>query len=48
MRNPALHAAASELAGRLAASPAPAARWIGRDAARDLARPAAQRKAGLG
>jgi len=48
MRNPALHAAASELAERLAASPAPAARWIGRDAARDLARPAARRKAGLG
>ncbi|MFS2110866.1 DNA alkylation repair protein [Sphingomonas sp. Sphisp140] len=48
MRNPTLHAAASELAGRFAASPAAAARWIGRDAARDLARPAARRKAGLG
>ncbi|MDH4745791.1 DNA alkylation repair protein [Sphingomonas sp. CBMAI 2297] len=47
MRNPALHAAASEMAERLAASPRPAARWIGRDAARDLARPAARRKAGL-
>lgn len=47
MRNPALHAAASELAERLSASPASAARWIGRDAARDLARPAARRKAGL-
>lgn len=48
MRNPALHAAASEIAERLSASPLPAARWIGRDAARDLARPAARRKAGLG
>ncbi|MBB4099525.1 DNA alkylation repair protein [Sphingomonas kyeonggiensis] len=48
MRNPVLHAAASEMADRLVASPAPAARWIGRDAARDLARPAARRRAGLG
>lgn len=48
MRNPALHAAAGALAERLSASPLPAARWIGRDAARDLARPAARRKAGLG
>ncbi|OSZ69529.1 hypothetical protein CAP40_01325 [Sphingomonas sp. IBVSS2] len=48
MRNPALHAAASEMAERLSASPLPAARWVGRDAARDLARPAARRKAGLG
>lgn len=47
MRNPALHAAASEVADRLVASPAPAARWIGRDAARDLARPAARHRAGL-
>jgi 3-methyladenine DNA glycosylase AlkD len=47
MRNPALHAAASEMAERLSAAPLPAARWIGRDAARDLARPAARRKAGL-
>ncbi|EEF24705.1 conserved hypothetical protein, partial [Ricinus communis] len=47
MRNPTLHAAASEMAERLAASPRPATRWIGRDAARDLARPAARRKAGL-
>lgn len=47
VRGPALHRAASELAERLSASPLPAARWIGRDAARDLARPAARRKAGL-
>ncbi|NYT42436.1 DNA alkylation repair protein [Sphingomonas sp. R-74633] len=47
MRNPALHAAASDMAERLSASSEPAARWIGRDAARDLARPAARRKAGL-
>jgi 3-methyladenine DNA glycosylase AlkD len=48
MRNPALHRSAGELAERLSAAPLPAARWIGRDAARDLARPAARRKAGLG
>ncbi|MBB4838168.1 3-methyladenine DNA glycosylase AlkD [Sphingomonas kyeonggiensis] len=48
MRNPTLHHSASELAERLSAVPLPAARWIGRDAARDLARPAARRKAGLG
>ncbi|WP_137861959.1 MULTISPECIES: DNA alkylation repair protein [unclassified Sphingomonas] len=47
MRSPALHAAVGAMAERLSASPMPAARWIGRDAARDLARPAARRKAGL-
>uniref|UniRef100_UPI0019537747 DNA alkylation repair protein n=1 Tax=Klebsiella aerogenes TaxID=548 RepID=UPI0019537747 len=47
MRSPALHAAIGAMAERLSASPMPAARWIGRDAARDLARPAARRKAGL-
>jgi 3-methyladenine DNA glycosylase AlkD len=47
MRNPALHAAAGALAEQLAASAAPAARWVGKDAARDLARPAARRKAGI-
>ncbi len=35
-RNPALHAAALPIARRLAASPEPAARWIGKDALRDL------------
>ena len=39
-RNPALHGAAVRLAGRLAASPNSAARWIGKDALRDLATPA--------
>lgn len=36
-RNPALHSAAIEVAQRLAASSDPAARWVGKDAIRDLA-----------
>lgn len=48
MRSPALHVAAGDLAESLSASPLPAARWIGRDAVRDLSRPSARRKAGLG
>jgi 3-methyladenine DNA glycosylase AlkD len=43
-RNPALHAAAVRLAGRLAASPNRSARWIGKDALRDLATPATRRR----
>jgi 3-methyladenine DNA glycosylase AlkD len=39
-RNPVLHAAAVGLARRLAAAPDTAARWIGKDALRDLATPA--------
>jgi len=39
-RNAALHAAAVEVAGRLAKSEAPAARWVGKDALRELASPA--------
>ncbi len=39
-RSPALHAAAVELARRLAASPEAAARWVGKDALRDLTKPA--------
>jgi 3-methyladenine DNA glycosylase AlkD len=38
-RNPALHAAAVEVAQRLAASTEPAARWIGKDALRELTSP---------
>lgn len=38
-RSPALHAAAIELAGRLAVSADPVERWVGRDALRDLSRP---------
>jgi 3-methyladenine DNA glycosylase AlkD len=38
-RNPALNAAAVEVARRLAASPEPAARWVGKDTLRDLTRP---------
>ncbi len=38
-RNPALKAAAVTVAGRLAASTEPAARWVGKDALRDLNRP---------
>ena len=37
-RNPALRAAALEAARRLAASPLPAARWVGTDAQRELSR----------
>ena len=43
-RNPALHAAAVNLAGGLAKSIHPAARWIGKDALRDLATPATRRR----
>lgn len=39
-RNQVLHAAAVKLARRLAASPEPAARWVGRDALRELTSPA--------
>ena len=43
-RNPALHAAAVTLAQRLSASPQAAARWVGKDALRDLTRPAVVRR----
>ena len=43
-RNAALNAAAVKLARRLADSPHPAARWIGKDALRDLATPATLRR----
>jgi 3-methyladenine DNA glycosylase AlkD len=43
-RNPALRAEALVLAGRLAASQDPVARWVGKDAQRELARVAALRK----
>jgi 3-methyladenine DNA glycosylase AlkD len=43
-RNPALHAAAVEVAQRLADSSEPAARWIGKDALKDLASPAVKRR----
>ena len=39
-RSRALHAAATALARRLAAAPEAAPRWVGRDAVRDLTRPA--------
>jgi len=39
-RSSVLHAAAVELARRLAASPEAAARWVGKDAIRDLTKPA--------
>jgi 3-methyladenine DNA glycosylase AlkD len=39
-RSPALHKASIGLAKRLAGSPHPAARWVGKDALRDLERPA--------
>ncbi|HYC77410.1 MAG TPA: DNA alkylation repair protein [Planctomycetota bacterium] len=39
-RSPDLHAACVALAERLAASPAAAARWVGKDALRDLTKPA--------
>jgi 3-methyladenine DNA glycosylase AlkD len=38
-RSPDLHAAALTVARRLAASPEAAARWVGKDAVRDLTRP---------
>lgn len=43
-RNAALHNAALDLARRLADSPLPAARWIGRDAVRELTGPVVQRR----
>jgi 3-methyladenine DNA glycosylase AlkD len=43
-RNAALNAAATAVAQRLAASPQPAARWIGRDALRDITRPQVVRR----
>lgn len=43
-RSPALHSAALQLAGRLAASPDKTARWIGKDATRDLHSEATQRR----
>lgn len=39
-RSAALHAAAVDLSRRLAGSPEPAARWVGKDALRDLTKPA--------
>jgi 3-methyladenine DNA glycosylase AlkD len=43
-RNLDLHAAAVAVARRLSASPEPAARWVGKDALRDLTRPAVARR----
>jgi 3-methyladenine DNA glycosylase AlkD len=43
-RNPALHAAALKTARRLAASDAPAARWVGNDGVRDLTKTRAPRQ----
>jgi 3-methyladenine DNA glycosylase AlkD len=43
-RNPKLHAAAVKFAGRLAKSPHPTARWIGRDVLGDLATEATHRR----
>jgi 3-methyladenine DNA glycosylase AlkD len=43
-RNARLNAAALEVAGRLAASDNPAARWVGKDALRDLAKPGLRRQ----
>lgn len=43
-RSASLNAAALETAHRLAASPEPSARWIGRDALRQLASPAARKR----
>ena len=43
-RNAALHAAAVELAQRLAASPDATARWVGKDALRDITRPVVVQK----
>lgn len=45
-RSPALKTAALETARRLAASPEPAARWIGKDAVRALSKAAAAKKFG--
>jgi len=43
-RSPGLHAAALELAERLSVASEPAARWVGTDARRDLARPLVVRR----
>jgi 3-methyladenine DNA glycosylase AlkD len=43
-RSPMLHAASLEVAGRLAIRPAPAARWVGKDALRELSSPAVRRR----
>jgi len=43
-RSPPLHAAGVKLARKLAASADPAARWVGRDALRELLRPAVRRQ----
>ena len=43
-RNRALNAAATAVARRLAASPQPAARWVGKDALRELASPSVIRR----
>jgi 3-methyladenine DNA glycosylase AlkD len=43
-RNAELNAAAVAVAQRLAASPQAAARWVGKDALRDLTRAAATRR----
>jgi 3-methyladenine DNA glycosylase AlkD len=43
-RNAALHAAAVDVAARLAGSPDATSRWIGKDALRDLASPAVKRR----
>ena len=43
-RSPQLHAASLELAERLGTSSEPAARWVGKDALRDLTRPAVRER----
>ena len=43
-RSPALHAAAVKVAKRLADSVNPSARWVGKDALRDITRPTVLRK----
>jgi 3-methyladenine DNA glycosylase AlkD len=43
-RNAALHSSAVEVARRLAASPEPPPRWVGKDALRDILRPAVTRR----
>ena len=43
-RNPALNAAAVAVARRLSASPEPAARWVGKDALRELTSPSVIRR----
>jgi len=47
-RNPALHHAATAAAGRLAQSADPSARWIGKDALRQLASAATQKRVAAG